>query len=138
MGVSYGNEPTRALTISNSLSWRAFIIGDQKGQMADENRPAFTVRAQSTGGAAPRAFIIPGSNANSFSVRDDDEPIRTVESVNRPGNVPRAYANGRVVKMTVQALGRFQTVPDTYKGLTVKINGNGVPCLMAQKILETL
>jgi hypothetical protein len=35
-------------------------------------------------------------------------------------------------------LGRFQTVPDSYKGLTTKINGNGVPCLLAQKIMETL
>jgi hypothetical protein len=50
----------------------------------------------------------------------------------------RSAVHGRVVKMTIKALGRFQTVPDWYQGLTVKINGNGVLCLMAQKIMETL
>jgi DNA (cytosine-5)-methyltransferase 1 len=132
------HEPADTITSNtNQTGMKAFIVGDQDGQIADHTRPAFTVRAGATGGTSPRAFIVPGGNATSFSVREADKPARTVESTNRVGNAPRAFV-GRVVKMTVQALGRFQTVPDTYKGLTVKINGNGVPCLLAQKVLETL
>mgnify|MGYP000957941497 CR=1 FL=1 len=46
-----------------------------------------------------------------------------------------AYTAGRWVRMTVQALGRFQTVPDDYVGLTPEINGNGVPCEQARQIM---
>lgn len=49
----------------------------------------------------------------------------------------RAYV-GRWVRLTVRALGRFQTVPDSYVGLTAEVNGNGVPCLLAQRIMESL
>ena len=49
-----------------------------------------TVRAGGSGGAAPRAFIVPGGNSSSFSVRYDDEPARTVGDVGRAGNAPRA------------------------------------------------
>lgn len=38
-----------------------------------------------------QTFIVPGGNANSFDVRYQDEPARTVESVNRVGNMPRAF-----------------------------------------------
>ena len=50
----------------------------------------------------------------------------------------RAYAAGRWVRMTVQALGRFQTVPDEYRGLTSEINGNGVPCELARAIMASM
>lgn len=63
------------------------------------------------------------------------EPAMTL----RGGRVSahRAYV-GRWVRLTVQALGRFQTVPDSYKGLTAEVNGNGVPVLLAQRIMESL
>ena len=53
----------------------------------------------------------------------------------------KASAKGRVVRMTPRALARFQTVPDWYQlpektSLACKIIGNGVPCLMMQKILS--
>lgn len=97
------SEPHMTVTASmDRTPSRAFIVGDQSGQIAEINRPMFTIRAGENGGAPPRAYV------------------------------------GRIVKMDIRALGRFQTVPDDYKGLTVKINGNGFPCLFAQKILEVI
>ena len=40
--------------------------------------------------------------------------------------------------MDIRALGRFQSVPDAYIGLTPQINGNGVPCDLARAIMESL
>ena len=100
--------------------------------------PAHTV-ASDGGGRTPKAFIVDGQPTNygkTMTIRDGHEPMMTVQS-SQDKKPLRAYATGRVVKMTVQALGRFQTVPDTYKGLTTKINGNGVPCLMARGIMES-
>jgi site-specific DNA-cytosine methylase len=174
------HEPADTITSNtNQTGIKAFIVGDQEGQIADDNRPAYTVTANERGGTSPRAFILTGAGNTNFAdaepgkgVRYGREPAHTV-AAGTGGRIPKAFitdslnyssANpnrhadepiftqtvysskhpaprafvGRVVKMTVQALGRFQTVPDTYKGLTVKINGNGFPCLLAQKVLETL
>lgn len=173
------DQPAQTITSnSNQSGIKAFIVGDQSGQLAGPDRPAYTVRAGGTGGTPPKAFVLTSANggaantyepreadephttvtatmgktpsrafildgqANTYgqkmTVRNGDQPVYTMSASAYPKRPARAYAGGRVVKMTVKALGRFQTVPDTYKGLTVKINGNGVPCLMAQKILETL
>lgn len=160
----------------------------------------------------PRAFIVPGGNATSFSIRESNEPARVVGDVDRVGNMARAfivngtpndngasvtacaetvpsftmtasvekrplrafvvndsdskspirqqekshatvmasgaennkaYTNGRVVKMTVHALARFQSFPDSYQwpdsnGLATRIIGNAVPPLFAQRLVEWL
>jgi site-specific DNA-cytosine methylase len=52
------------------------------------DKPSFTILAHKFGSV--RAFIVPGGNAGSFSVRAADEPARTIEDVNRVGNIPRA------------------------------------------------
>lgn len=88
-------------------------------------------------------FII-GQGVYSVGI-EKDKPVQSITANNNQSAI-RAFVldggkgkwGGRVVKMTIKALGRFQTVPDWYQGLTIKINGNGVPCLMAQRILETL
>lgn len=130
------NDPLQTITANNNQSAiKAFIVGEQNGQVSDDTRPAYTVQT----GQKPKAFILDGqaNEGERVTLRQGDEPIftQTASGSKRPA---RAYANGRVVKMTVQALGRFQSVPDSYKGLTIKINGNGVPCLLAQRVLETL
>jgi DNA (cytosine-5)-methyltransferase 1 len=142
-GIRNGSEPMLTVPADPATNGagRAFIVQPQgmnsKGyRNADE--PMQTLSTSHTAGKY-KAFILDGQGNESerVTVRDGDEPIFTMTASNnkRPA---RAYVPGRVVKMTVQCLGRFQTVPDTYKGLTVKINGNGVPCLMAQRVLETL
>jgi DNA (cytosine-5)-methyltransferase 1 len=131
-------EPMQTLATTHSAGkYKAFIVGDQSGQIAGPDRPAYTVRSSRSEGT--RAFVVSGGNAgaNTYDPREADEPHTTI-TAQMDRTPSRAYTGGRIVKMTVKALGRFQTVPDTYQGLTVKINGNGVPCLMAQRILETL
>jgi site-specific DNA-cytosine methylase len=143
-GFKEAAEPMQAMTAAHSAGkYRAFILDGQGNEservtVRDGDSPIFTMTA--TNGKHPsRAFILSGGNINSntFAPRDQDEPHTTITaSMDRTPS--RAHVNGRIVKMNIKALGRFQTVPDWYQGLTVKINGNGVPCLMAQRILETL
>ena len=132
------DQPAQTITANNNQSAiKAFLIGSQNaGQewssgIREKDQPVMTMAT----GQKPKAFIVGDQNRQ---VADDTRPAYTVRAGEHGGAPPKAYANGRVVKMTVQALGRFQSVPDSYKGLTVKINGNGVPPLMAQRILETL
>ena len=139
VGVSYYDEPIRVVA-TNSASWRAFVMqvqGQSVKGYKDEGEPMQALMGTHSAGKY-RAFILDGqlNEGERITIRDDDQPIFTQSSsASRPP--ARAYV-GRVVKMDIRCLGRFQTVPDSYRGLTVKINGNGVPCLMAQKILETL
>lgn len=123
--------------------YRTFILdgqtsGDGQGiTLRQSNAPMFTMAA-SQDKRMPKAFLMPNENTSSGVIREADEPSNTIGSTQRIGNVSRAWLeNGRVVKMTLQALARFQTVPDSYKGLTVEINGNGVPCLLAQRVMES-
>lgn len=136
------SQPTGTITTNRNQEYlRAFVMpgsGHAKvggGKYRYENEPFPTLKASV--GATARAFIAAGGSAGkNMPVVDSEEPVFTIKS-NAGGREPvRAYI-GRVVKMTVQALGRFQTVPDDYKGLTTKINGNGVPCKLAQAIMES-
>ena len=83
------------------------------------------------------AYLLDGDNAGRQSgeptLRRADQPAMTMRGTRTPAH--RAYTAGRWVRMTVQALGRFQTVPDDYRGLTAEINGNGVPCELARQIM---
>lgn len=114
------------------------------------DQPATIVKAGSgkrASGDYPRAFVIDGqanSNGQTMTVRDCDDPIFTLTSTmdKRPTRAylcgDRAHQAGRWIKIPIQGLMRFQTVPDSYKGLTAEINGNGVPCLFAQRMMESL
>ena len=142
------DEPADTITGNNNQTGvKAFILaGAGNTNLAEaepgrgvryEEEPAHTVAAGS-GGRIPKAFVVGGGSAGkNILVADGHEPFFTIKANAGANGFPRSSI-GRVVKMTIQALGRFQTVPDTYKGLTTKINGNGVPCLMAQRVMETL
>lgn len=143
-------KPAQTITSNNNQSAvKAFIFaGAGNTNFADaepgkgmrfECEQAHTIAA-GRGGRTPTAFVLDAGNAGrrdgKITLRNADQPHQTVTaSMDRTPS--RAFI-GRVVKMTIQALGRFQTVPDSYKGLTIKINGNGCPPLEVKKILETL
>ena len=143
------DEPAMTQTVAGTPGKiRAFVLDGQANgngdsvTVRDDADPVFTIAASEnqSGGSkrAIRAFVLNGSNANSrtFMPRDDTQPHHTVTaSIEKTPS--KAYI-GRVVKMNIKALGRFQTVPDWYQGLTPKINGNGVPCKLAKIIMETL
>jgi DNA (cytosine-5)-methyltransferase 1 len=101
--------------------------------------PAFSVVI--SGANQYRAFLMDGGNAQSNGrekYKWAHDPARTVVSGDGPA---RAWANGRVVKMSPRALARFQTLPDWYElperaSDAVTIIGNGVPCLFMQRVGE--
>jgi DNA (cytosine-5)-methyltransferase 1 len=141
------HEPMDAVTSnSNQSGIKAFIVG---GANTSETQAAPGVvvsyaneptRVLAGNSGSWRAFVLDGQanmHGESVTIRQGENRIFTLSASGERRPI-RAFTAGRVVKMTVKALGRFQTVPDTYKGLTVKINGNGVPCKLAQGVLETL
>lgn len=224
-GQFESEEPSPSIVSTASSDLRAFIVdqlngGHETPTIRDEDDPGFSLTVYSTKHPPPRAFIVPGRNSSSFSVRNDDEPARVVGDTERVGNLPRAFlvgdqygqpqdtpdrklqisdpadpapsvraygkggtppraflvegsvggerpprvmgeeepamtittptggrvhrawlSQGRVVSMTPRALARFQSVPDSYilpekASLAVKVIGNGVACLMYQRIME--
>lgn len=137
----------RSLGVSGGAAPRAYIIGGRNTQLAQidsharsEAEPMFTVSVSDGAKKTAAAYLLDGDNASHQSgeptVRTADQPAMTM----RGGRIAphRAYAGGRWVRMTIKPLGRFQTVPDDYQGLTPQINGNGIPCLLAQRIMESL
>jgi len=106
-----------------------------------------TVLANGNGNSnVPRAFIVDGQangNGETLTCRQGEEWFFTLaaSSAKRPA---RAWLEcGRVVKMNVRALARFQSVPGWYKfpdraNLACTIIGGGFPSLMAQRIAEGL
>lgn len=149
-GVRFEKEPVH--TVASDGGGRipkAFVLDGQannNGELVtvpDGDEPIFTQSASinESGGQKRviRAFVLNGGNANArtYAPREKDQPHHTVTG-SMDKTPSKASVGGRVVKMNIQALGRFQTVPDWYVGLTPKINGNGCPPLMVKKIMETL
>lgn len=142
--------PTEARETSRAKP-RAFICDSQNSQRenitADAGSPAFSVCASS--GACqshlPRAFLASSQNAGrEITAVHGESPSMTVCVSNgrRPAHMPRAWLEtGHVVTMTPRCLARFQSVPDDYRlpaspALAVRVIGNGVPCLLMQRVIE--
>ena len=148
--ISHAHAAKPAMTVTTSgLKYRAFLMGGAGNtNFADAkpgngvryaNEPAGTVTTHTGGGTMPRAFVISGTNSNSWvnedgiaTVKDRSDPIFTVTSNIHKG-LPRAYLeHGKVVKMTPRALARFQTFPDSFQlpanaRLAAQGIGNAVP-----------
>jgi len=109
----------------------------------DESDPMFTITANMQKGV-PRAYLLDSKNATRGEgpgYRIGDQPAHTTLNYTRPSHYPRAMLPGRVVAMTPRAVGRFQTLPDSYilpdhKGLACRIIGNGIPCDLYAAILR--
>lgn len=83
-------------------------------------------------------------------VRDADQPawtlrasIGTDQKGSNRNDAINAVVDGRVVRLTPRALARLQSVPDWYQlpeemKIAGPLLGNGVSCLMAQMILESV
>jgi DNA (cytosine-5)-methyltransferase 1 len=93
-----------------------------------------------------KAFLVECRNVGNWGsvAKLRNDPAMTITTDHRPSHTPHAWlSTGHVVSMTVQALARFQSMPDSYilpddNKLTCTIIGNGVPCLMMQKIYKGL
>lgn len=125
---------------------RAFLVSGTDALVREEAAPCVTLTGtlhEHT--ALPRAFLVDGQNAGRpITSPAGDRHAFTLPTMNRPAHVPRAgLADGRVVSMTPRALARFMSVPDNYvlserKADACRVLGNGVPCLVAQRLAEGL
>ena len=143
-GVRQADEPMLSVTTQMAGRARAYIVGGgntQLGQIDSHARteadPMFTVSASDGARKVAAAYLLDGDNGRPGTgeptYRTADQPAATLRASRT--TLHRAYTAGRWVRMTIQALGRFQTVPDDYRGLTAEINGNGVPCEEARQIM---
>lgn len=135
-------------TVSSAGQARAFLAGVQ-GEHGDgwygAPAPAPTITAAHRAGKY-RAFLVEGTGAGDdrpLVVRHADEPMWTVRSAHRTDTARAWLDTGRVVRMTARALSRFQSVPDSYilpdnGTLAMKVIGNMVPALLAQRLIEPL
>lgn len=157
-----GTERPYATVVANKHLPRAFVMRSRQfgGQVRGEpyrfeDQPSASVMSSHP---LPKAFLVsggigdfprravdngtPNSNGKSVTYRDGEEPVFTV-TASEPRRPARAYLeDGRVVKITLRGLARFQSVPDEYvlpdkQSLACKVIGNGVPCLMYQRIAES-
>lgn len=112
------------------------------------SRPGFVI--------PPHAFIVDCTTSSHqddhgnrvLTIRPPHEPMFTVVAQANRTTI-RAMVDikdgipGKVVNMSTRALARFMTLPDSYvlptrRETAVKILGQGVPCLMAQRIGEQI
>jgi DNA (cytosine-5)-methyltransferase 1 len=116
-----------------------------------EEEPAYTVMASPF--APPRAVLVEGRNGSPGwgpDPRPDNAPAFTLTSSHPPRALvaghgvrlsPRALVAGRGVRLSPRALARLQSIPDGYvlperRRLAGQIIGNGVPPLLAQRVVE--
>ena len=149
-GMRDGDEPAFSIVTDPKPSHapKAYIVGGGNTQLAQidsyarpADEPMFTVSAPDGARKTTAAYLLDGqtgSYGTNMTMRPGDAPAFTMRANSNDRQAVRAYAAGRWVRMTVQALGRFQTVPDEYRGLTSEINGNGVPCELARAIMASM
>jgi len=119
VGVSQPDEPTRTVTCTNSVAWRAVLVGGQYARPASE-----------------------GSGPRPAQTRDASEPAFTVTTRNK-GDWRGQQTPGRIVQMTPRALARFQAFPDSYRltgnrRLDCKVIGMAVPPMLYEKLVGQL
>lgn len=118
----------------------SFLIGMKntgtQNPLRANDQPSFTCTAE--GGF--RCYLIDGASGDGLhgvpTHRHAMQPSMTVTASER--SYQRLVWPGVWKQLTVQAYGRLQTLPDSYQGATRRIIGNGVPCLLARRIMESL
>ena len=103
---------------------------------------------------AGKAYLIERTGARNdrdLLVHPGNEPSWTIKAniatdhkgANRHDPLNALLPDGKVVSLDARAIARLQSVPDWYElpepiGVAVTLIGNGVPCLLAQKLMEAL
>lgn len=146
ISLSAGDEPAFTVAGSAAGRLRAFVVdGMNAGErvtVQNGDDPFFAVTGSQKG--THRAFLVDGKKRDregGVTVADGNEQTPTVTASQTKHPFRAWLSQGRVVAMTPRALARFQTIPDSFilpkkKTLAGKGIGNGVPCLMYQRIAE--
>lgn len=141
------HKPAQTITSNdNQTGVRAYLVDDKNNDSLGiaQDVPAATVRVGGGTGNV-KALLVDGlANDGSWvpSVAADT-PSFTVSASAGKRACRASTPASRVVRMTPRCLARFQSVPDSYvlpekTALACKIIGNGVPCLMMQRVMESL
>jgi DNA (cytosine-5)-methyltransferase 1 len=138
--------PWQIERLSKLFDGSTWLVQRQPGARGDGVRgvcePAKTYCGTDT---EPRALLVDGtgnSYGSTVTTTEQGSPSFTVKASSSKQASRASTPNGRVVRMTPRCLARFQSVPDWYvlpakRSLACQIIGNGVPCLMMQRILES-
>lgn len=125
---------------------RAFLMdglnAGRKSTILESDQLVFTIGAEQKG--LHRAFLVDGKPLNfggDLNIIDAPTPTPALTASQDKHPFRAWLSQGRVVAMTPRALARFQSVPDSYilpdrRTLAGRIIGNGVPCLLYQRIAE--
>ena len=94
-----------------------------------------------TGARKDRDLLVRPSNEPSWTIKANIATDH--KGANRHDPLNALLPDGKVVSLDARAIARLQSVPDWYElpepiGVAVTLIGNGVPCLLAQKLMETL
>lgn len=126
--------------------FRAFLANESSTMELRAAAGSAAAQVASGRNANQRAFLVDGKPANyagDLQIAESAAPTPTLTASMEKHPFRAWLEMGRVVSMTPRALARFQSVPDTYPlpdkaSLATTIIGNGIPCLLAQRIFESL
>jgi DNA (cytosine-5)-methyltransferase 1 len=141
-GFRSEEEPAYTVMASPFSPIRAVLVEGRNGSPGGgpdprpDDAPAFTL----TTSHPPRAVLVEGQNGSPDRgpiSRLDDAPAFTLTT----SHPPRALVEGRCVQLSPRALARLQSIPGGYvlperRRLAGQIIGNGVPPLLAQRVVE--
>lgn len=144
MPVRDGGDPAFTVMAGGNIP-RTFIVNETRDlSLRTETEPAAGIVAER--GGRERAFIVDGKPANyagDLRIVDAEDPSPTATATATATRHPmRAWlSQGKVVALTVRALARLQSIPDSYKlpeknSLGCRIVGNAVPPLLMKAVIE--
>lgn len=143
--VRDGSEPafTESVYDSQHQGPQAFLVNETRDlSLRTETEPAAGIVAER--GGRERAFIVDGKPANyvgDLRIVDAEDPSPTATATATRHPMRAWLSQGKVVALTVRALARLQSIPDSYRlpeknSLGCRIVGNAIPPLLMQRIIE--
>lgn len=136
--IREADEPSVSVGCHSPGHHKAFLMPGGNSSSAEPREPSQTIGDTERVGNIPRAFL--ANETRDLSLRTETEPAASV--VAERGGKERAWlGQGKVVALTVRALARLQSIPDSYvlpekNSSGCRIVGNAVPPLLMQRIIE--
>jgi hypothetical protein len=83
-------------------------------------------------------WVLVGNQGDDARQRDAKSPSFTIVSTEKSNSAYRIKTpDGQGLKLGCQGMAILQSVPKWYQCKSPKIIGNGVPCLMMQRVMES-
>jgi site-specific DNA-cytosine methylase len=122
---------------SQLADWQAEAIQNSKFKI--QKGKAYLI--ERTGARKERDLLVRAASEPSWTIKANIATDH--KGANRHDPLNALLPDGKVVSLDARAIARLQSVPDWYElpeaiGVAVTLIGNGVPCLLAQKLMEAL